>query len=136
MDVRLLFPSLYLGAPDLRGKDVTLTISRLQVDTLKTDKGDEKKPVIYFEETAAKARKAGSPDKEKRLVLNKTNMRSIAALYGFEANDWVGKRIVLYATRDRAFGKIVDCIRVREQAPIDAEPEEQQPQPETQEQSL
>ena len=115
MDFRLLFPSLYLGAADLHGKDATLTIRRIIVEELKTDRGDEKKPVIYFEETAAKAAKSG--DKEKRIVLNKTNATAIAFLYGNEIDDWTGKRITIYPTKAQAFGKIVDCIRVREEVP-------------------
>jgi len=117
MDVRLLYPSLYLGAHDLQGKDATLTIRRLIVEDLKTERGSEKKPVLYFEETKAKAEKAGTPDKEKRMVLNKTNALTIAALHGTEVDNWRGKRITLYATKASAFGKSVDCIRVRDTAP-------------------
>lgn len=114
MDVRLLFPSLYLGAPDLQGRDVTLTITRLTVDDLRTDRGTEKKPVLYFDECAAKAT---DKTKQKRMVLNKTNATLIANLYGWEADGWKGKRITLYPTKAAAFGKTVDCIRVRDTAP-------------------
>lgn len=113
MDVRLLYPSLYLGAVDLHGKDVTLTIRRVVVEPLKTDRGEERKPVVYFEETKAKADKAGTPDKEKRMVLNKTNAMQIAALHGNEVDDWAGKPVTFYPTQAPAFGKIVDCVRVR-----------------------
>lgn len=123
MDVRLLYPSLYLGAPDLHGKDAALTMRRIVVEGLKTERGEEKKPVLYFEETKAKAEKAGTPDKEKRLVLNKTNALMIASMHGHEVDNWKGKRITLYATKASAFGKTVDCIRVRETAP-DATPAE------------
>ena len=115
MDVRLLFPSLYLTAVDLHGKDANLTIRRVIVDTLKTDRGDEKKPVMYFKETKEKADKTGA--KEKRLVLNKTNALAIAALHGNEVDAWAGKRVTLYATTCEAFGKQADCIRVRPTIP-------------------
>lgn len=117
MDVRLLYPSLYLGAADLQGKDANLTIRRLIVEELKTERGSERKPVLYFVETAAKAAKAGSPDKEKRLVCNKTNALMIASIHGHEIDNWTGKRITLYATKAQSFGKTVDCIRVRPSAP-------------------
>ena len=48
--------------------------------------GEDTKPVLYFEE------------KEKGLVLNKTNANTIAAAYGEETDDWVGAEIVLYET--------------------------------------
>lgn len=125
MDVRLLYPSLYLGAPDLHGKDAALTIRRLIVEELKTERGSERKPILYFEETKAKADKAGTPEKEKRLVLNKTNATTIAKIHGYEVDNWRGKRITLYPTQAQSFGKTVDCIRVRETAPVAAaaEPE-------------
>ena len=117
MDVRLLYPSLYLGAPDLHGTDVHLTMRRVVVEGLKTERGEEKKPVLYFEETKAKAEKTNTADKEKRLVLNKTNALMIASMHGHEVNDWPGKRVTLYATKAQAFGKTVDCIRIRETPP-------------------
>jgi len=114
-DVRLLFPSEYLAAPDLRGKDVVLTISRVKSELLKSAQGDEMKGVIYFDELGEHAKKTGT--KEKKLVLNKTNMKSIAKLHGFDGDDWVGKKITLFATTCQSFGETVDCIRVRPTAP-------------------
>ena len=121
MDVRLLYPSLYLAAHDLQGKDATLTIMRMDVEEMKTERGSEKKPIVRFAETRAKAEKAGDVSKEKRWVMNKTCALVIAAMHGNEIDNWKGKRITLYATKAQAFGKVVDCIRVRETMP-DAEP--------------
>lgn len=118
MDVRLLYPSLYLAAPEFKGKDVVLTIRQLAVESLKTERGEEKRPVLYFKETQAKA---PSPAKEKRLVLNKTNAMAIAEVWGRETDAWVGKRITLYPTRVSAFGSEVDAIRVRATKPIAAD---------------
>ena len=117
MDVRLLYPSLFLAALDFRGQDVTLTMRRIAVEELKTERGAEKKPVLYFEETNAKAVAAGTPDKEKRLVLCKTNAMTIASVHGFEMEAWPGKRVTLYPTQVQAFGKLMPCIRVRPTAP-------------------
>lgn len=114
-DVRLLFPTLYLAAPDLRGKEVTLTIRELRLDTLESKGDKEERPVLYFEETRESARKSGK--KEKRLVLNKTNAKIIGALYGFEATAWAGRRITLYPTETEAFGERVECIRIKTTAP-------------------
>lgn len=120
MDYRLLYPNLYLGAVDLHGKDVDLTIRRVMIEDLKTKQGGtEKKPILYFVETKERADKAGTPDKEKRLVMNKTNATTIAEMHGNEIDDWKGKRITLFPTTTLAFGDTVDCIRVRPTAPLE-----------------
>ena len=116
MHYKLLFPSTYLCAADLQSKDVPLTVRRVIVQELENTGGEkEKKPLMYFEETAASAAKSGS--KEKRLVLNKTNAKTIAGMHGPEIDNWAGKRITLYATTCESFGETVDCIRVRQGVP-------------------
>ena len=108
VDARTLFPKEYVAAHDLP-EDVTLTISRVQMEDIKTDAGTERKPVLHFSEMDKRPK-----DKRKRMILNITNMRSIAKLHGFETDEWVGKKITLYPTTCPAFGEIRDCIRVRE----------------------
>ena len=126
-DARLLFPHDYLSAADLRGRDVPMTIARVIMDDLKTDRGTEKKPVILFEELEKKrARGETCPHK---WVLNKTCAKSIAKAIGtWETDEWVGKRIALFPTTCLAFGQQVDCIRVREKAP--PPPRGRKPEPE------
>lgn len=51
------------------------------------------------------------------LLLNKTNAKTIAQLYGRRPANWVGKLIALYPSTTEAFGETVDCIRVRNQIP-------------------
>lgn len=103
----LLFPTEYVAAAELKGRDVTLTIARVQVDELqrKGSSAKERKPIIYFTET------------KKKLVLNKTNAKTIAALYGGEVSAWAGKRITLFPTTDKFGRETVDCIRIRPKAP-------------------
>lgn len=120
MDFRLLYPNLFISGVELRGKDVTLTIRKVVVETLKSERGEEKKPVVYFEETRKKAEQDGDVSKEKRLVMNKTNAVTIASIYGNEIDNWKGKQITLYATPVAAFGKTSDAIRVRPVAPATA----------------
>lgn len=127
MNFKLLFPSNYLGAHDLLGKDATLTIRHIVVEELKTERGTEKKPVLYFVETQRKA--AANKTEEKRMILNKTNAVTIASMYGPEVNDWVGKRITLFSVAVDAFGKTVEALRVRPNPPK-SEPVPSQPQPE------
>jgi hypothetical protein len=107
-DVRQMFDSAYIGAWDLQGKDATVTIARVVAGELAkagTSKKD-KAPIMYFE------------GKDKGMVLNKTNMRAIASLYGgFKVKDWIGKPITIYATTCQFGPNTVDCIRVKNQLP-------------------
>jgi hypothetical protein len=106
-DMTLLYPSLYLKAADLQGKDLTLTIREVVVgEELKTERGADRVQIIYFEETRAKAERDGVPAKEKRLVLNKSNNLIICGLYGKDGNKWGGKRITLYAAPYKSEGRI------------------------------
>lgn len=110
-DVRQMFDSAYIGAWDLQGKDATVTIARVVAGELAkagTSKKD-KAPIMYFE------------GKDKGMVLNKTNMRIIASLYGgFKVKQWIGKPITLFATTCQFGPNTVDCIRVKNQLPSGA----------------
>jgi len=108
MDYRTMFDSEYLGAWDLP-RDATVTIAGVKAGQLVGEKGrTAKKPIITF---------AG---KQKAFAANKTNCRTIAAMYGTDTRQWVGKRITLYATTTEFGGKQMDCIRVRPQVPAAA----------------
>lgn len=103
-DFRLLFPTEYVGAHDLRGRDVPHTIKSVSIELLTMTGGaKEKKPVVQFRETWAK-----------KLILNKTNAKIIAAQFGKDTEKWIGKKIVLYPTTTQFGPNTVDCIRVRE----------------------
>jgi hypothetical protein len=110
MKISQLYPSKYVKASDLEGRTVTLTIDKLVIETMGHGTEQESKPVLYF-------RKA-----TKGFVLNATNARTIAGLYGDESDAWVGKRISIYPTRVKAFGATHDTIRVREEIPAQPQP--------------
>ena len=105
-DYRAMYDSDYLGHWDLNGKDVTVTISKVEAGTL-TGQGGRKarKPLVYFE------------GKEKAMALNKTNGKAIAAMYGSDTASWIGKRITIYPTQTQFGPETVDCIRVRPAVP-------------------
>lgn len=108
VDYRALYGKDYIGAWDLTRGDVTATIERVAAAELRPTedgKAPDRRPVIYFR---------GS---KKGFVLNATNGATIASMYGPKVKDWIGKRITIYATTTRAFGKTHDCIRVRPKVP-------------------
>lgn len=100
--VDLLFPSKYVKAADLRGKSVPVVIERIKPrEKLMMAGGkSDMKPVIYLR------------GKEKGWILNKTNARAIAKVYGPELTEWIGKTVVVMATQVEAHGEMVDAIRV------------------------
>lgn len=123
LHIDLLYPSEFVKAGDLRGLDVTQTIGVVKKENLKTSDGEKCAVVIEFAEQMRKP-----PSERKRLVLNKTNAKTIAAMYGPIADQWVGRRITLYPTTCMAFGKEVECIRIRPTVP--PEPQRRsEPQP-------
>jgi hypothetical protein len=116
--VDLLYPGKYLKAADLRGKDVTVTISDIEPrhELQSTNGKKEKKPVVHM---------AG---KEKLWIMNKTNAKTIAGIYGNEVTAWIGNRVILFPTTVQAGGQTHDCIRVRSNKPTkqEREPGEEQ----------
>lgn len=113
MNINDAFPSDYLKAADLKGRDVNLTVSGVAIEKL----GDDTRPVVSFTGT------------KKKMTLNKTNANRIAAMHGLDTDDWIGKGITVFPTECEFRGDMVGCIRVRSQAPsvngqsVIAEPE-------------
>jgi hypothetical protein len=85
-----------------------VTIEKVAGEELTSTGGRKnKRPVVYMK---------GS---KKGFVLNKTNSKAIAGMYGVNVEDWVGKRITMYKTTTNApdGSGDVECIRVRPQIP-------------------
>lgn len=105
-DFRTMYDREYIFAYDLQGKDVTLQIARVSPGTLTGTGGKKsKKPVVYFD------------GKERGLALCKTNGKVIAAMYGTDTEQWVGKLITIYPTTTTFGPETVECIRVRPTVP-------------------
>lgn len=101
-DVRTFFDAQCLFAFHLGGKEVTVKIAKVTGGELVGHGGKKtKKPMLFF---------AG---KELPLGLNKTNVKTIGAAFGFDTKEWIGKEIVLYPTTTQFGSETVDCIRVR-----------------------
>lgn len=102
MNVNEIYPnkSATLKAADLNGKAVKVVVSG--ADVAEFDNGN--KLVLKFK------------DKEKGLVLNKTNANIIASHFGPDSDGWTGKEIIVYPDKTTFGGEIVDCLRVRVEA--------------------
>ena len=95
----------YVAAHDLDGKEKVLEIAKVCGESLQSERGTDKCLVLYF-----KGAKKG-------FVVNKTNAKTIARMYGTDTNTWVGKPITMYPTTTMSFGEEVDCLRVRPTVP-------------------
>lgn len=103
-----LFPNktLLLGSHNLNpGEELIAKIKSVIVQEIKNKNGDtERVPVVSFENAPP-------------MVLNITNSRTIANLYGELYDRWVGCSIQVYATKVKAFGQETMALRIREAIP-------------------
>jgi len=99
MNINELYPSKYLKASDLKGREANVEIEDVMIEKIGRD-GD-KRPV------------ASLVGKNKRFVINKTNVRTIGDLHGPDTEDWIGKRIVIYPTITEYAGQETACLRVK-----------------------
>lgn len=97
MHIDSAFPSKYLKASDLQGRNVTVKMGRVDQEKI----GDDTKLILYFQ------------GKDKGMVLNKTNANNIASIHGGETEDWFGKDITLVEAMVDYQGKSVPAIRIR-----------------------
>ena len=109
-----LFDDPYIKAGHLGGEVVTATIAKVEKAVIENGTGEASvKPLIYFEGVQFR-RENGNP---RPMVCNKTNARTIAALYGEDVSAWIGKKVMLYAVEVEAFGETKPAIRVKQQVP-------------------
>ena len=53
------------------------------------------------------------------MVLNKTNCKTIEKIYSPFTDEWLGKKITVFAQKVKAFGDMVDALRIRPTKPIE-----------------
>jgi hypothetical protein len=94
------FPSNYLKASDLQGREAVVTIDRVEFEAVGRER--EMKAVVYFQ------------GKQKGIVLNKTNAKKIIEISGSAiTEEWPGTQIKIYPTETEFGGETVDCIRIK-----------------------
>lgn len=105
MHISKMTESKYLKQEDVGEDGKLVTIESLaRTNVAREDDDPEFKYVMYFRETP------------KPLVMNATNIQLCARACGSdETDEWVGKRIVLYADPNVSYaGKLVGGIRIRQ----------------------
>lgn len=91
-----LYPGRFIKAGDFKGKKPTLRIKDVDLEKLVGDKGPQVKGVITFDRT------------DKQWALNKTNGICLRGMFGRSVQEWIGKRVTLFA----AMHDGEPCIRV------------------------
>jgi len=97
----------YLGAYALEpNEDLVVEITEVKTESvMNADGRNEECLVAYLKD-------------QKPLIVNKTNAKAIAKVAGSNyIEDWKGKQIALYISNVKAFGELVEAIRVRTVAP-------------------
>lgn len=97
MKVSEEFPSQYIKASDLGGREIRVTMQNVEREKIGTDN----KLVLYFK------------GKQKGLVLNKTNAATISDAYGDDTEDWYEQPLILFSIKTDFQGKVVDGLRCR-----------------------
>lgn len=98
----------YLGAYALEpGKDKILTIASVGKEMVSGPDGKKEELLVaHFKED------------EKPMILNATNCKTISKIHKTPyIEEWVGKKIQIFATPVKAFGEMVEALRVRPKAP-------------------
>ncbi len=101
MNVNDVFPSKWLKASELVGKEVKVKIESVGFELMKDDDPESGKIILHF------------VGKKKGVSLNKTNSQTLAATFSPETDGWVGKEIVLFSQKVNFAGNLVDGIKVR-----------------------
>lgn len=92
----------YIGAYWLpEGQDVTVTIDYVVREQITGSGGKKEECTVAHLQNV------------KPFILNATNSKTIAKLYGPYIEDWAGQRITLFASTAKLAGDTVECLRIR-----------------------
>jgi hypothetical protein len=96
-----LYPSRFVKAADLQGKDVTKTITSVKQEELESENGKKVKVIVTF------------ANSKKQWVAPVTCGLALKLMFGDKVQGWIGKRVTLFGRQVESFGEMVDAIRVR-----------------------
>lgn len=103
------FDYKYTGAYELQpNEEKVVTIKKVCKEEVNSTDGKKSMCLVaYFEESS------------KPMVLNKTNCKTIEKIYSPFTDDWIGKKITVFAQKVKAFGDTVDALRIRPTRPVE-----------------
>jgi len=97
----------YMGAYDLQpDQEVKVKIESVKQEMVKFFDGKK-----VEESDCLVARYVGA---KKPMILNKTNCKIITRKFGTPyVEEWIGKEIIIYAAKVKAFGEVTDALRIK-----------------------
>lgn len=99
--------SKYIGAYSLSpGEDRVVTIKSIAVEEVLQAGGKKDQCTVLT--------LAGG---EKPMIINSTNSKTLAKLYGSDDDKWIGKSFTLYASTTSVAGEQMECLRIRPVVP-------------------
>jgi len=101
----------YLGAYSLDTPTMVVEIKRVEKKEIIGSEGKKDEAIV--------AQLIG----QKPMILNATNCKTIASLYGNYIEDWAGKQITLFIANVKAYGTTVEALRVESKVPKSGLPE-------------
>jgi len=103
VDTRSYTASRWLSASDIDG-NVNVTVVRAYEEEVGDEK--EKKLILEFAEF------------EKPMILNRTNIKKMQDLFGFDSDDWEKKVIVLGKIETNYKGELVEALRIKDKVVV------------------
>ena len=114
----------YLGSWDIVGGRLVLQIVKIKQERIfnQNKNAEESCTVAYF-----------SDERYKPMILNKTNCKTMQKLTGSPyIEKWAGTRIEIKTEKVKAFGELVDALRISKTAPKEeSKPQQAEPQKQT-----
>jgi hypothetical protein len=97
----------YIGAYSLEPKqELTVMIEKVEKRLVKGADGKQEHCIV------------ADLKGQKPMILNRTNCKTISKVYGTPyIEEWAGKSITLYAAKVKAFGELVEALRVKDVIP-------------------
>jgi hypothetical protein len=96
----------YFGSWDIEQTDLILKITKVEREEVTGGDGRSESCLVAH------------LDKNKPLILNSTNQKTIAKLFGPYVEDWQNKYFAAFKTKVNAFGETVDAVRIRSRVPM------------------
>lgn len=102
MKLSEMYPSTLLKSQDVidAGGEMPVTIKSVDLKEFDSENGKESKPVLTFTD-------------DHQMVCNKTNGTTLAAMFGDDSDNWLGKQITLIVAQVDFAGKQVPAIRIK-----------------------
>jgi hypothetical protein len=100
MDMKQFIGGQFLTKDDVTTRGTDARIQSVVNETVGREL--ETKPVLYFVGNSMKP-----------MVLNKTNIKTLGAMYGYESTEWKGQEVNVFNDVTQSFNGVIGGLRIR-----------------------